>query len=169
MYLFLICFYSYFLFFSYSFLNRSIFTIIFIFITIFIIIIIIVVIIIIYLYSSIYFIFIFIFILQRLLIERSRELSKKSKELEELKGTNSVYLASLEKRYIDETALYKKRSGKRYGYFLLLHFWLMDYHKYVELLFELHCIELNWIELHCIALHWMGLILNFHFKLYCWN
>ena len=47
----------------------------------------------------------------RQLIEKSRELSKKSKELEDLKGANSVYLASLEKRYIDETALYKKRSG----------------------------------------------------------
>ena len=47
----------------------------------------------------------------RQLIERTRELTKKCKELEELKNSNETYLASIERKYGEETALYRKRSG----------------------------------------------------------
>ena len=52
---------------------------------------------------------------QRMLTEKTRELSKRTKELEEIKGTNETYLASVERRYGEETALYRKRSGEREG------------------------------------------------------
>ena len=48
-------------------------------------------------------------------MERTRELSKRTKELEEIKGANETYLAAVERRYGEETALYRKRSGKRKG------------------------------------------------------
>jgi hypothetical protein len=48
----------------------------------------------------------------RVLVERTRELSKRTKELEELKASNSTYLASIERKYGEETALYRKRTGK---------------------------------------------------------
>jgi hypothetical protein len=47
----------------------------------------------------------------RMLVERTRELSKRVKELEELKASNSTYLASIERKYGEETALYRKRTG----------------------------------------------------------
>ena len=50
-----------------------------------------------------------------MLTEKTRELSKRTKELDEIKNTNETYLASVERRYGEETALYRKRSGEGKG------------------------------------------------------
>jgi hypothetical protein len=47
-----------------------------------------------------------------MLVERTRELSKRVKELDELKASNATYLASIERKYGEETALYRKRTGE---------------------------------------------------------
>jgi myosin protein heavy chain len=47
---------------------------------------------------------------QRHLLERTRDLSKRSKELEEIKASNETYLASIERRYGEEAVLYRKRT-----------------------------------------------------------
>jgi soluble cytochrome b562 len=52
---------------------------------------------------------------QRALAEKVRDGARKSKELEELRSTMDSHLTATERRYGDDAALYRKRSGSQPG------------------------------------------------------
>jgi soluble cytochrome b562 len=49
--------------------------------------------------------------LQRSHAEKVRELARKSKEVEELRSSLESHVSAVERRYSDEAALFRKRSG----------------------------------------------------------